>query len=163
MKLKVLSVDHLRIDVLNLQECINWCLDVFDFKVYSHNYSYAIIGNEAIKLCLSEISQSDVKQFGDNCSPKILHFGLHIENWEDVLLKYKQMEGDDPIIFDWENDAESIYLYGPLGEIELTKLHGGNLDNPEAYFNNENQRKDGAQKESESDNSDSMFSLDEDF
>jgi len=57
------------------------------------------------------------------------HFGLHINNFEDVVQKCKELDIEiyygGPI--DWERSS-SIYIKDPNGyEIELAKEFGGGL------------------------------------
>ena len=144
MKLSVKGIDHIRIDVREVQEAVDWCLALFDFEVYVSSRTYTIIGNDTLKLCLSEAAEHSFQ------NGQILHFGLHISNWDQILDKLTQNKIDeDPFVCHWENGAESIYIHGPLGEIELTKVAGAALHDPPELPKNNDQDQD--------------FSLDEDF
>lgn len=128
MKLKVKSIDHIRLVVEDLSTAIAYAQELFDFEIFQQYEfgNYAIIGNQYVKLCLSEYS-SEVRAKGTIIDGPILHFGFHVENWEEVYDRVKKYTGEEPFVYDWEHGAQSIYIYGPLGEIELTKIAGADL------------------------------------
>ena len=127
--LTALSIDHINMNVKNLDESIAFYKNLFGFEIRKDDNSQnkldapsKIIGNDSIKLCLYEVS---------DMSPKggIAHFGFSIENFDDILQKCREFDVqvlyDGPI--DWEKSS-SIYIVDPSGyELELSQISGGGL------------------------------------
>ena len=119
MKLKTTGIDHLNLQVQDLNETAEFYNKLFGFEVKKEQPedNSKIIGNNSVKLCLYEtpgFEQYQKKGFA--------HFGLHIENFYEVLNKCKEMGikiyYDGPI--KWEYSI-SVYIKDPNGyEIELT-------------------------------------------
>ena len=123
------SIDHINMNVKNLDESIEFYKNLFGFEIRKDDNSQnkldapsKIIGNDSIKLCLYEVP---------DMSPKggITHFGFSIENFDDILQKCKefnvQVLYEGPI--DWEK-SRSIYIVDPSGyELELSQISGGGL------------------------------------
>ena len=83
-----------------------------------------IIDNERVKLCLYE-----TEDFYGYTKKGFNHFGLHIENFEDIMHKCKEMGIEifygGPL--KWEKSS-SIYIKDLNGyEIELAEVFGGGL------------------------------------
>jgi lactoylglutathione lyase len=126
MNLKVNGIDHLNMEVINLNESLEFYNQFFGFTVLKEQpeENSKIIGNEKVKLCLYEIDD-----FQGYTKKGFHHFGLHIENFEDVMNKCTEMEIEifygGPL--KWEKST-SIYIKDPNGyEIELTEEFGGGL------------------------------------
>jgi len=124
--LKTNGIDHLNLEVINLNETVNFYHKLFGFEVLKEQpeENSKIIGNNKVKLCLYEIPS-----FNGYEKAGFHHFGLHIENFNDVLQNCKEMGLEifygGPL--KWEKST-SIYIKDPNGyEIELTEVFGGGL------------------------------------
>ncbi len=126
MALKVNGIDHLNMDVRNLDETVEFYKNLFGFKVIKEQpeQDSKIIGNEKVKLCLYEDPDLDeYKKNGFN------HFGFHIDNFDEIIQKCTDLGVKifygGPI--KWEKSS-SIYIKDPNGyEIELAEVFGGGL------------------------------------
>ncbi len=124
--LKTTGIDHLNLEVIDLEETVKFYKDLFGFRVLKEQpeENSKIIGNDKVKLCLYQTGMKDkyVKK-------GFAHFGLHIDNYDEVLSLCKEMGieiyyGGE---LKWEKSA-SVYIQDPNGyEIELTKVFGGGL------------------------------------
>ncbi len=123
-----ISLDHINMQVKNLEQSISFYKNMFGFTVRKEDNSTnsgvpsQIIGNDAIKLCLYEHPEM---------SPEggIVHFGFHVKNYDDILSKCKkhkvQVLYGGPVKFE---KSESVYIKDPNGyDIELSKICGGGL------------------------------------
>ena len=126
MNLKVNGIDHLNMEVINLNETVEFYNQLFGFTVIKEQSeeNSKIIGNEKVKLCLYETDG-----FHGYTKKGFHHFGLHIENFEDVMHKCTEMGIEifygGPL--KWEKST-SIYIKDPNGyEIELAEVFGGGL------------------------------------
>ncbi len=126
MNLKVNGIDHLNMEVINLNETVEFYNQLFGFTVKMEQpaENSKIIGNEKVKLCLYQ-----TEDFHGYTKKGFHHFGLHIENFEEVMNKCKEMGIEifygGPL--KWEKST-SIYIKDPNGyEIELTEVFGGGL------------------------------------
>ena len=126
MNLIVNGIDHLNMEVINLNETQEFYNQLFGFTVLKEQpeENSQIIGNEKVKLCLYEIDD-----FQGYTKKGFHHFGLHIENFEVVMQKCTEMGIEifygGPI--KWEKST-SIYIKDPNGyEIELIEVFGGGL------------------------------------
>jgi len=126
IKLKAKIIDHVQLSVSDIERSIKFYTTLFDFEIYKYNKphkSFAVIGNQDLKLCLHNRPDIDYYDTGT-----IVHFGLEIENWDDVLDKLAKMDISHVPPFTWEDGAESIYITDPdLTEIELVKIRGAGL------------------------------------
>lgn len=126
MSLNTAGIDHLNLDVKNLDQTVEFYSKLFGFTVLKEQpeENSKIIGNEHVKLCLYQRDGFDhFEKNGFN------HFGLHINNFEDVMQKCTELGIEvyygGPI--EWERSS-SIYIKDPNGyEIELAKEFGGGL------------------------------------
>jgi catechol 2,3-dioxygenase-like lactoylglutathione lyase family enzyme len=126
MNLKVNGIDHLNLEVINLDNTMDFYKQLFGFEVLKEQpeENSKIIGNENVKLCLYELSD-----FHGYTKKGFHHFGLHIENFNKIIEKCTDMGIE---IFyggslKWEKST-SIYIKDPNGyEIELTEVFGGGL------------------------------------
>jgi len=126
MNLIVNGIDHLNLEVISLNETVEFYNQLFGFIVLKEQpeENSKIIGNEKVKLCLYETSD-----FNGYTINGFHHFGLHIENFEEVMKKCTEMGIEifygGPL--KWEKST-SIYIKDPNGyEIELTEVFGGGL------------------------------------
>jgi len=126
MQLITDGIDHLNLEVINLKETVSFYKEVFGFEVKKEqpDEDSQIIGNDKVKLCLYE--NKNMQQY---VKRGFAHFGLHIQNFEDVIKKCEDMGLE--IYYggqlDWENSS-SIYIQDPNGyEIELSRNFGGGL------------------------------------
>jgi len=126
MKLQTSGIDHLNLEVVNLGETVEFYSNLFGFEVLKDQpkEESKIIGNDKVKLCLYE--SSDFKGYEKK---GFYHFGLHIENFADVMQKCTEMNVEvyygGPL--QWEK-SRSIYIKDPNGyEIELSETFGGGL------------------------------------
>jgi len=126
MKLKVSGIDHVNMEVINLEESVKFYNNLFGFELLKEQPDdiSKIIGNEKVKLCLYEtpgFQGYEVKGFH--------HFGFHIENFKEVVQKCTDMGVEifygGPI--KWEKSS-SIYIKDPNGyDIKLAEVSGGGL------------------------------------
>jgi len=126
MKLKISGIDHVNMEVINLEESVKFNNNLFGLELLKEQLDdiSKIIGNEKVKLCLYEtpgFQGCEVKGFH--------HFGFHIENSEEVVQKCTDMGVEifysGPI--KWEKSS-SIYIKDPNGyDIEIAEVFGGGL------------------------------------
>jgi len=126
MSLNTAGIDHLNLDVKNLDQTVEFYNKLFGFTILKEQpeENSKIIGNEHVKLCLYQ--RSEFNHFEKN---GFNHFGLHINNFEDIMRKCSELDIEvyygGPI--EWESSS-SIYIKDPNGyEIELAKKFGGGL------------------------------------
>ena len=126
MILQALGIDHLKLEVTNLANTVEFYSKLFGFEVLKDQpeEKSKIIGNDKVKLCLYE--SSDFKGYEKK---GFYHFGLNIENFEDVIQKCSEMNVEvfygGPL--QWEK-SRSIYIKDTNGyEIELSEVFGGGL------------------------------------
>ena len=124
--LKVNGIDHLNMDVKNLDETVEFYKNLFGFKVIKEQpeQDSKIIGNAKVKLCLYE--DPDLNEYKKN---GFNHFGFHIDNFDEIIQKCTELGVETfyggPI--KWEKSS-SIYIKDPNGyEIELAEVFGGGL------------------------------------
>ncbi len=124
--LRVTGIDHVNLNVRNLQETAEFYQRLFGFHVKKREYEQngLIIGNDTISLCLYEHPELNVS---DNVG--FNHFGFHIDNFSEILTICQQMGVEvlygGPI--EWEQ-SRSIYIKDPNGyTIELSEVWSGGL------------------------------------
>ena len=127
--LRATSIDHINMNVKDLEETINFYNDLFGFEIRKEDNSpnkldapSKIIGNDSIKLCLYENPKM-------SSNGGIAHFGFHITNFAQIMNKCKELNIEvlygGPIEFEKSN---SIYIKDPSGyDIELSEISGGGL------------------------------------
>ncbi len=126
--LEATSIDHVNMKVKDLEQSVKFYKNLFGFEIKQEENANKldapskIIGNDAIKLCLYEVS--DMSPEGG-----IAHFGFNIANFNEVIEKCKEL-GVKILyggIVDWEK-SKSVYIVDPSGyEIELGEISGGGL------------------------------------
>ena len=126
MILKAAGIDHLNLDVKNLNQTVEFYNKLFGFNVLKEQpeENSKIIGNEHVKLCLYQ--RDEFNHFEKN---GFNHLGIHVKNYEDVLQKCTEL--DIEVYYggaiEWEKSS-SIYIKDPNGyEFELAKVFGGGL------------------------------------
>ncbi len=126
MKLITKGIDHLNLEVANLDETIRFYNNLFGFEIRKEQpeQNSKIIGNDDVKLCLYEIEGFEKYE-----KKGFHHFGLYVENFEEAVNKCKEL--GIKIYFGgpvkWERST-SIYIVDPNGyEIELTEVSGGGI------------------------------------
>lgn len=129
--LNINGIDHININVSNLNNTIKFYKELFGFKVHENGHSamsgkeYAIIGISN-KAFLAIYETKDTSELS-----RINHIGFNINNFDDVLkvVKENNLEvggyGDENGIVNYPN-SKSIYLYDPdRNEIEISSVFGG--------------------------------------
>ena len=127
--LKATSMDHVNMNVKDLAKTVEFYKNLFGFEIRKDDNSpnkmdapSKIIGNDSIKLCLYEDPQVTP-------SGGIAHFGFHVENFDDIMQKCKELGVE--VLYDGPVDFEkssSVYIKDPTGyDIELSKVYGGGL------------------------------------
>ena len=121
--LRAMSIDHVNMNVKNLNESVEFYVNLFGFELKKEQPEdkSMIIGNETIKLCLYELPDKAIP--GGIC-----HVGFHIDNFDAVVGKCEEMNIPMPFgIVQWES-SRSVYITDPNGyELELAEIHGGGL------------------------------------
>ena len=84
MQLNTDGIDHLNLEVIDLEKTVNFYKELFGFKVKKEQSEEIskIIGNDNVKLCLYEN-----KNMQKYVKKGFAHFGLHIKNFDEVLNK----------------------------------------------------------------------------
>ncbi len=122
-RLKANFIDHINMNVKNLEESVTFYSELFGFEVRKDqpDLNSKIIGNDNIKLCLYEDPELEM-------GSGIKHFGFYIDNFEEVEEKCKALDIRMPYgTVEWGR-SKSIYIVDPTGyEIELSKIQGGGL------------------------------------
>lgn len=125
MKLRTKGIDHLNLEVANLDETIRFYNNLFGFEIRKEQpeQNSKIIGNDDVKLCLYETNGFKYEKKGFH------HFGLYVENFEEAVDKCNELgikiNYGGPV--KWEHSS-SIYIVDPNGyEIELTEVSGGGI------------------------------------
>lgn len=127
--LYVTSMDHVNMNVQNLEKSVDFYQKMFGFEIRKEDNSpnkldtpSKIIGNDSIKLCLYENA---------SMSPDggIAHFGFHVANFDQIITKCKKLNVEvlygGPVEFE---KSRSIYIKDPSGyDIELSEVPGGGL------------------------------------
>ncbi len=124
--LKVSGIDHINIEVKDLEESIQFYRRLFGFEIRKEqpDENSVIIGNDKVKLCIYE-----TEGFVRYQKAGFHHFGLHIENFDDIISKCNEM--GIKIFYGgplkWQRST-SIYIQDPNGyEIELSEVFGGGI------------------------------------
>jgi len=126
MQLKATGIDHLNLNVKNLNKSVQFYKDLFGFEILKEQpeQNSKIIGNDKIKLCLYEDEEfSGYRESGFN------HFGFHVGNFGEVINKCRDfgVKINYGGTVEWEK-SESVYIEDPDGyEIELSRVFGGGL------------------------------------
>lgn len=124
--LKVNGIDHINMQVRDLEQSIRFWHDLFGFELLEAmpEHNGAIIGCPHALLALYENKDLDL-----TIPQGFSHFGFHIDNFDEVLAACQalgiKVEYDGEV--QWPK-SKSIYLSDPNGyEIELTNRWGGGL------------------------------------
>lgn len=126
--LNIKSVDHINLNVKNLEESVQWYNTVFGLVVKEEGVSnsgnpYKIIGKpNSIYLALY---QNEVEDGGF-----VNHIGFNLTNFDESIrfLKEKKIELGYGGVIKYPN-SKSAYILDPTGiEIELSSNFGGGLN-----------------------------------
>lgn len=129
--LKIRGIDHLNLNVKNLDETVSFYHTLFGLEVKESGKSsrgnpYAIIGKkDAFYLCLYENPE-----FGTGDDTVFNHLGINVEDFAPVLplLKERNIEVHYGGVVDY-GKSRSYYITDPNGiEIEISEKFGGALD-----------------------------------
>ncbi|MGI9567681.1 MAG: VOC family protein [Nitrosopumilus sp.] len=127
--LKATTMDHVNMNVKNLEQSVTFYKNLFGFEVRKENNSpnkldvpSKIIDNDSINLCMYEDPQ--ISSRGG-----IANFGFHIENFDDMISKCKELNVEvlygGPAEFE---KSRSVYIKDPsYYDIELSEILGGGL------------------------------------
>lgn len=126
MKLKTTGIDHVNLQVLNLEESCRFWNKLLGFKELEDipDQNGKIIGTKEAKLALYENVEMEIKE-----KEGFSHVSFHIENFEDIeevcvelglKIKYSGT-------VQWPK-SRSIYINDPNGyEVELSEVWGGGI------------------------------------
>lgn len=127
------TIDHMNIQVQNLEESKKFYSDVFGFSLKEEGVStmtgkpYAIIGQSG-KLLLALVESSDRLH-----ETRLNHFGINVPDFDKAIEVIKELKvptgeyGDVDGVVEYPN-SRSIYVIDPDGnEIELSSKFGGGL------------------------------------
>lgn len=132
--LNINTIDHLNLNVTNLEESINFYQKIFGFEVKELGLSamsgkeYAIIGlTNKVMLAIYQ-TNTPIKHSNFN------HFGVNIENFDEAVESIRQdgsikinAYGNEDGVVRYPN-SKSMYIEDPNGyEIELSSKFGGGL------------------------------------
>ncbi|UBH16592.1 VOC family protein [Macrococcus armenti] len=131
-KIEVKLIDHIQLDVGNLEESIDFYERVFNFKLIEIGVRattrWAIVGNEnQIFLCMHEYKEG----IGiPNEGLEITHFGFIVDNFNTTLNRLKNLEVQ--LFYNHTVDyhsSRSIYFLDPNGyKLEISERVGGGLN-----------------------------------
>lgn len=125
------AIDHINLNVKNLEETILFYKNLFNFEVKETGVStssgspYAIIGQSQVGF----LAIYEDENFSLTNYQALNHFGFYVHNIEDIYNKLKT-KGIN-ILYDgfvkWP-ESRSLYIKDPNGfEIELSEFFGGKL------------------------------------
>lgn len=126
------KIDHIQLDVGNLEESIEFYKRVFGFEIKEigvrQTTRWAIIGNESnIFLCMHEYAPG----IGiPNEGLEITHFGLIVDDFYNVLEKLREFNVklfyENPIEY---HSSKSVYFLDPNGyKLEISEYEGGGIE-----------------------------------
>ncbi len=124
--LRTRGIDHLNLEVANLDDTIAFYDKLFGFKVLEDlpADNGKIIGDDTAKLCIYETGNiKKYEKFGFH------HMGFNIENFDDVEARCKELGIEIRYggVVRWPG-SRSIYIRDPSGyELELTEVWGAGL------------------------------------
>ncbi|MCK1985994.1 MULTISPECIES: VOC family protein [unclassified Peribacillus] len=124
-------IDHIQLDVANLEESISFYSKVFGFELIEIGVRattrWAIVGNKAnIFLCMHEFAEGrDI----ENQGLEITHFGLIVRDFDNTLEKLKSHNVE--LFYDHlieYHSSRSIYFRDPNGyKLEISERIGGGI------------------------------------
>ena len=126
MKLKISGIDHVNLEVIDLEVTCKFWNNLFGFEILEEipEKNGKIIGNKNALLALYETSgMREYKKVGFS------HISFHIVSFEEIEQKCNELgieiKFNGPV--QWPN-SRSIYIDDPNGyEIELVEVWGGGL------------------------------------
>jgi lactoylglutathione lyase len=128
--IKVNTIDHIKMEVLHMEDSISFYKRIFGFKIHYHP-ELSIIGNKRIKLIFTLARH--IKQ------GSIDHFGFHVEDYDPIK---NRLENDPCFHCEMEWDfSRSFYIMDPSGnKIEISENRGGGLDSTTNIINRKKAR-----------------------
>jgi len=131
-KIKILGVDHIQLDVANLEESLEFYSRVFGFEIKEVGIRaftrWMIIGtNNTLYLCMHEYAEGrNVKNDG----LEITHFGILVEDFYRVISQLR--EHAVKLLPDYEvlyHSSRSVYFLDPNGyKVEISEKYGGGIE-----------------------------------
>ncbi|MBK9961579.1 MAG: VOC family protein [Saprospiraceae bacterium] len=111
--IKITGIDHIKMEVNNVQETVDFYSKLFGFKILEGTPSHpCIIGNDAVKLCIHQGESS------------IWHFGFHVENYEEIKPICGEHHAQLGMEAHWAH-SDSEYVIDPCGrEVEAFQSLG---------------------------------------
>lgn len=131
-KINILGVDHIQLDVANIEESLDFYSRVFGFEVKEVGIRaftrWMIIGTrQALYLCMHEYAEGrGVKNEG----LEITHFGILVEDFDSVLSQLR--DHGVKLLPDYEvpyHSSRSVYFVDPNGyKVEISEKYGGGIE-----------------------------------
>lgn len=123
------GIDHINLNVSNLNNSIEFYKKVFGFEIHEEGNSpmsgapYAIIGKSNVGFLAIYESKNSLQ------NSRVNHLGFNIDNFEEAVnfLKAENVKIADYGVVDYP-DSKSVYILDPdENEIELSSKFGGGL------------------------------------
>ncbi|MCL9800275.1 Metallothiol transferase FosB [compost metagenome] len=131
-KIKIVAVDHIQLDVADIEESRDFYARVFGFEVKEVGIRaftrWMTIGaNETLYLCMHEYAEGrGVKNDG----LEITHFGILVEDFDRVLTQLR--DHGVKLLPDYEvqyHSSRSVYFIDPNGyKVEISEKYGGGIE-----------------------------------
>jgi len=130
--IKIIGIDHIQLDVANLEESQEFYTRVFGFEIKEvgirASTRWMIVGvDRKIYLCMHEYAEGlGVKNYG----LEITHFGILVEEFDHVLTSLKTH--GVRLLPNYEvqyHSSRSVYFLDPNNyKIEISEKNGGGID-----------------------------------
>lgn len=131
-KIRILGVDHIQLDVADIEESLEFYARVFGFEIKEVGIRaftrWMTIGaNKALYLCMHEYAEGrNVKNDG----LEITHFGILVEDFDHVLAQLR--EHKVKLLPDYEvnyHSSRSVYFLDPNNyKVEISEKYGGAIE-----------------------------------
>ncbi|WP_322847180.1 VOC family protein [Pseudomonas sp. B33.4] len=131
-KIRIVAVDHIQLDVADIEESRDFYARVFGFEVKEVGIRaftrWMTIGaNETLYLCMHEYAEGrGVKNDG----LEITHFGILVEDFDRVLTQLR--DHGVKLLPDYEvqyHSSRSVYFIDPNGyKVEISEKYGGGIE-----------------------------------
>lgn len=125
--MKTVGIDHVQMEVIDLESTIKFWQDVLGFQVVDRGLRLGlrwVILKDQSNTCLS-LHETRTKE--SHIGPRITHFGIVVEDFEGfrVFLENKQVSVDPINVYD---HSRSYYFYDPNHhKVEVSERWGGGL------------------------------------
>lgn len=130
--ISIVGVDHIQLDVADLEESLEFYGRVFGFQVKEVGLRaftrWMVIGtNQALYLCMHEYAEGrNVKNDG----LEITHFGILVKDFDKVLSQLR--DHHVKLLPDYEvqyHSSRSVYFIDPNGyKVEISEKYGGGIE-----------------------------------